>query len=216
MTTDRLIDVLSANLEPVTGDRLSKGVILALISGGAAALGLMLITVGPRPELGSMAHLSWLALKLIFAFSLIATSTPSLIRSLRPAADDETQFKLICSPFILASIAAIATLFLCRSNAWREMLLGAHPMGSARCVLLTLLFATIPMALLMWALRRGAPTRLARCGAIAGIVAGAIGAAAYAFSCRSESVAFIAIWYSAGITLCALIGAQLGSRLLRW
>jgi hypothetical protein len=61
-----------------------------------------------------------------------------------------------------------------------------------------------------------APTRLARCGAIAGILAGAIGAAAYAFSCRTYSVTFIAIWYGAGIMLCAVIGAQLGPRLLRW
>ena len=72
------------------------------------------------------------------------------------------------------------------------------------------------MIVLMWALRSGAPTRLARCGAIASIVARAIGAAAYAFSCRGDSVAFIATWYTAGIMLCALIGAQLGPRLLRW
>jgi hypothetical protein len=77
-------------------------------------------------------------------------------------------------------------------------------------------FATIPMTLLMWALRRGAPTSPARCGAIAGIVAGAIGTVAYAFSCRSDSVPFVAIWYGAGITLCAFFGTQVGSRLLRW
>jgi hypothetical protein len=216
VTTDRLIDILSTNLEPVSGDELRRVVILAIISGGAAALGLMLITVGPRPELGSITHLSWLAVKLLFALSLIGTSTPALIRSLRPDADDEPRFKLVFSPFVVMGIGAVATLLLSRSNAWSSLLLGPHSMASARCVLLTLLFATIPVIILMWALRRGAPTRLSRCGAIAGIVAGAIGAAAYAFSCRSESLAFIAIWYGAGITLCVLIGAQLGSRLLRW
>jgi hypothetical protein len=216
VTTDRLIDVLSANLEPVTGDELRKGVMLALTIGGAAALGLMLITVGPRPELSTASHLNWLALKFLFALSLVAASTPALIKSLRPGAEDETQFKLIFSPLMVVGITAVANLLLTRSNFWKGMLLGAHPMSSVRCVLLTLFFATIPMTILMLALRRGAPTRLVRCGAIAGIVAGAMGAAAFAFSCRSDSIAFIAIWYSAGIMLCALIGAQLGPRFLRW
>jgi hypothetical protein len=216
VTTDRLLDVLSANLEPVTGDELRKGVMLALTIGGAAALGLMLITVGPRPELSTASHLNWLALKLLFALSLVAASTPALIKSLRPGAEGETQFKLIFSPLVVVGIAAVANLLLSRCSSWRGMLLGAHPMSSVRCVLLSLFFATIPMTILMWALRRGAPTRLARCGEIAGIVAGAMGAAAYAFNCRSDSMAFIAVWYSAGIMLCALIGAQLGPRFLRW
>jgi hypothetical protein len=69
---------------------------------------------------------------------------------------------------------------------------------------------------LIWALRKGAPTCLKRGGAIAGIVAGAIGAAAYAFNCASDSVPFIAIWYGAAVLLCAFIGAQLGPRFLRW
>jgi hypothetical protein len=138
VTTDQLIDLLIANLEPVTGDGLRRAVILALTSGGAAALGLMLITVGPRPELGSIAHLSWLTLKLLFALSLIATGTPALIRSLRPGADDETGFKLVFSPFVVVGIAAVATLLLSRSDAWKGMLLGARSIASARCVLLTL------------------------------------------------------------------------------
>ena len=89
-------------------------------------------------------------------------------------------------------------------------------MSSARCLIRILFFAATPLAVLIWAFRRGAPTRLNRCGAIAGIVAGAIGAAAYAFNCASDSVPFIAIWYCTAIVLCAFIGAQLGPRFLRW
>jgi hypothetical protein len=135
----------------------------------------------------------FLALKLLFALSLVATATPALIRSLRPGADDESPSKLFFYPFVAVGTAAIATLLFAQPAYVREMLLGAHSMSSVRCVLLTLCFASIPMAILIWALRNGAPTRLARCGAIAGIVAGARGAAAYAFSCRSDFLAFIAI-----------------------
>ena len=190
MNTEQLIDVLSANLEPVAPGELRKRLILALVAGGAAALGLMLATVGPRPEIGTVAHLEWVTLKRLFALSLILTGAPSLIKSIRPGPDDGTRFTLILFPFAVVSAAAIAIL-LGRPAAWRGMLLGAHSLSSARCLLRILFFSAIPLAVLIWALRRGAPTRLNRCGAIAGIVAGAIGAAAYAFNCASDSVPFM-------------------------
>jgi hypothetical protein len=67
-----------------------------------------------------------------------------------------------------------------------------------------------------WFLRKGAPTDLKRAGAIAGLVAGALGATAYAFHCLDDSIPFIAVWYGAMVALCASIGAFLGPRLLRW
>jgi hypothetical protein len=55
-----------------------------------------------------------------------------------------------------------------------------------------------------------------RTGAIAGLVAGALGAAAFAFHHPGGSVPFIALWYGGSILLCTLVGAILGPRLLRW
>jgi len=74
----------------------------------------------------------------------------------------------------------------------------------------------IPFAALIWALRKGAPVNLKRTGAIAGLVAGALGAAVYAFHCSDDSLPFIAVWYGAMIALCAWIGSKLGPWLLRW
>jgi hypothetical protein len=59
-------------------------------------------------------------------------------------------------------------------------------------------------------------TDLKRTGAIAGLVAGALGATAYAFHRPDDSIPFIAVWYGAMIALCASIGALLGPRLMRW
>jgi hypothetical protein len=216
VNTEQLIDVLSANLEPIARSGLRKRLALALVIGGAAAFGLMLATVGPRPEIGTVAHLEWVALKLSSALSLILTGAPSLIRSTRPEPDDGTRFTPVLFPFVVVSAAAVAILLLCRPAEWRGMILGAHSVSSARCLIRILFFAATPLAVLIWALRRGATTRLNRCGAIAGIVARAIGAAAYAFNCASDSVPFIAIWYCTAIVLCAFIGAQLGPRFLRW
>ena len=89
-------------------------------------------------------------------------------------------------------------------------------MSPARCLVCTVSFATIPFATLVWAIRQGAPTQLSLSGAIAGVVAGGLGTVAYALSCSSDTIPFIAFCYGAAIALCALIGAQLGPRLLRW
>lgn len=215
MNTDRLIEMLSAELEAVNHGRLGKTLVLAMVTGGAIAFGLMLVTVGPRPDLHSPAHLEWVAVKLLFALSVIGTGALLLNKSMRPGLEGETNWALIFFPFLAALAVAFAVL-LGQPQAWREMLRGAATVSSLRCLLLIMFFATIPMGIVIYALREGAPTRLKLSGGVAGIVAGGIGAAAYAFNCTSDTIPFIAIWYGAAIVLCAVIGAQLGPRVLRW
>ena len=215
MNTDRLIDMLSAELEAVYSGRLGKTLILAMITGGAIAFGLMLVTVGPRPDLQSTVHIEWVAVKLLFALSVIGTGAILLNRTMRPGLEEGTNWALVFFPFLAALAVALAVL-LGQPQAWREMLREATTVSSVRCLLLIVFFAAIPLAAVIYALRQGAPTRLKLCGGIAGIVAGGIGAAAYAFNCTSDTIPFIAIWYGAAIVICAAIGSQLGSRVLRW
>jgi hypothetical protein len=93
------------------------------------------------------------------------------------------------------------------------MILGG-PWGT--CLICIPIFAVIPFVAFIWALRKGAPTHLAFTGAIAGLVAGALGAAAVVVHQASDAIPFIALWYGGPIALCALLGAILGPRLLRW
>lgn len=215
MNTDRLIDVLSANLEPVRPGQFGKALILAILAGGGAALVLMLATVGLRPELSTV-HLEWTAAKLFFAVIVIGAGAPFLVRSIRPGMEEPTRLAVVVFPFFAAITLALATLLRVHPETWIEMLLGASPISSPRCFLCIVSFGAIPFAALIWVLRKGAPTRLRLSGALAGMVAGGVGAAAYALNCNSDTIPFIAIWYSAAIALCAVIGAQLGPRLLRW
>jgi hypothetical protein len=215
VNTDRLIDMLSAELEAVNNGRLGKTLILAIVTGGAIAFGLMLVTVGPRSDLQSTAHIEWVAVKLIFALSVIGTGALLLNRSIRPGLGETTNWTLILFPFVAALAVAFAVL-LGQPQTWRELVRGATTVSSMRCLLLILSFAAIPLAVVIYALRQGAPTRLKLCGGIAGIVAGGIGAAAYAFNCASDTIPFIAIWYGAAIVICAVVGTQLGPRVLRW
>jgi hypothetical protein len=216
MNTDRLIDLLSADLEPLSDGRLGKTLVLAMLTGGLGAAVAMLATVGPRTDLQSAAHLEWAALKLVLPVSVIALGTPVLSHSMRPGLETRTNWRLVFFPFVAAIAVGLAMLLIVRPEAWIEMLLGASQISSPRCFLCILSFAAIPLAALFWALRQGASTRLEVSGALAGIVAGGLRAAAYAFNCDSDTIPFITIWYSAAILLCAFVGAQLGPRLLRW
>jgi hypothetical protein len=207
--------MLSAELDAVNSGRLTKTLILALTTGGAIAFALMLVTVGPRPDVQSSAHIEWVAVKLLFALSVIGTGALLLNRAMRLGLEGATNWVLILFPFLAALAVAISVL-LAQPQAWSELLRGATRVSSVRCLLLIVFFSAIPLAGVIYALRQGAPIRLKLCGGIAGIVAGGIGAAAYAFNCTSDTIPFIAIWYSAAIVICAVIGAELGPRVLRW
>jgi hypothetical protein len=216
VNTDRLIELLSSNLEPVSPVRFGRTLLLTMLMGSAAALVLMLATVGPRSDLGSSSHLVWTAVKLLFAVSVIGTATPLLLKSMRPSLDNEMHPEMIFLPFLAAIAAALAMLLFVTPQTWSAMLRGVHTASPARCLGCIVFLAVIPFTALMWSLHQGAPTRLRLSGAIAGVVAGGLGAAAYAFACVSDAIPFIAIFYSAAIALCAFIGAQLGPWLLRW
>ena len=213
MKTDQLIEMLSTNVEPVKSGQLGKTLAWALAIGGAASFCVMLATVGLRTEATVMSHMGFLALKVLFTLSVIGIGAALLIKLIRPGQDGRKLFKIIFLPFLAIGLAGIVALALEPSAAWDRMILGTQ---WAMCLYCIPLFGVIPFAVLIWALRKGAPTNLKRTGAIAGLVAGALGATAYAFHCPDDSLPFMAIWYGAMIALCAWIGATLGPRLLRW
>jgi hypothetical protein len=106
VNTDRLIDLLSSNLEPLGRVRFGKTLLVAMLTGGIAALILMLATVGPRADLDSLTPLAWTAAKLLFAASVVATATPLLLRSMRPGLEKERHAETIFLPFLAAIAVA--------------------------------------------------------------------------------------------------------------
>jgi len=211
MKTDRLIEILGANIEPISPRRLRVAVVLALVAGVTGALCLMLATVGPRTDIG--AHLPSLAIKLGFALAVAGAGSAFLARSMRPGQHSRRLLALMWLPFIALGAAAVAALTTAEPASRGALVLGTAWWS---CLICIPLFAAIPFAALIGAARNGAPTSLARTGAAAGLVAGAFGAAAYALHGPDDFVPFIAVWYSAAIGLCALVGALLGRRLLQW
>lgn len=213
MKTERLIDLLSTNLEPVKGKEIRKSLVWAITIGAIAAFVMMLATVGLRTKAGGGFDVRFLLLKIAFMVSVIGFGVAVLARLVRPGKQVGKLLALVLLPFLAMGLACLLALSFGQSTAWGSMILGAE---WAMCIFCIPLFAVIPFALLIWALRTGAPTNLRRTGAITGLVAGAVGAIAYAFHCPDDSVPFIALWYGAMVGFCALVGAALGPRLLRW
>lgn len=116
---------------------------------------------------------------------------------------------MLVVPFmVMMSLAAIDLLV-----APRTTLAGTE---WPKCLLAIPILAVPPFAAIVWAVRRGAPTELTRTGSVAGLVAGALGAMAYALHGRGDALPYIALWYGGTFALCTLAGALLGPRLLRW
>jgi hypothetical protein len=212
MKTDQLINLLSTNLEPVKRAETKKTLTWTILAGGLAAVCLMLVTVGLRPG-GGWFISGYLLLKLLFMLILIGAGAALLAKLVSPGQDGRKLCTVILLAFLGVGAAGVCALVLGPPAARDQMMMGSQWVTCALCIPL---FAIIPFSALIWALRRGAPTNLARTGAVAGLVAGALGAVAYAFHCPDDSLPFIALWYGGMVALCALLGAMLGPRLLRW
>ena len=213
MNTDRLIDMLSTNLEPVKGGQLWKTLSWAIVIGLLAAFGVMLACFGIRSDLAAGNQFGALALKIVFALSLVGAGAAFLIKSMVPGQQEAHRFALIFLPFFAASALAIAIVVRQPALASGSLVEGT---AAALCLFCIPFLAIVPFALLIWAMRKGAPTDLRRSGVVAGLVAGAIGAAVYSFSCPSDSWLFVFLGYTGALVLCSIIGAQVGPRLLRW
>jgi hypothetical protein len=84
------------------------------------------------------------------------------------------------------------------------------------CLSAIVLLSLPAFALILTVLRTGAPTRLTAAGTAAGLMSGALGAAAYSVACKNDGGLFVAVWYSTAIVIVGALGAVLGRRVLSW
>ena len=213
MRTDKLIEMLGTNLEPVKEGGLRNPLAIALAVGAVAAICLMLAIFGvPASPLGGEG-LGLRLLALAFTLALVGAGARLLVRSARPGEPGRKPLIPVILLFLAMLAGGVVALLTTHPAGWGAMIFGPQ---WAACLICIPLFALAPFASLVWALRRGAPTNLRFAGAAAGLVAGALGAAVFAVHHMAGSLPFIVLWYGGPIVLCALAGAILGPRLLRW
>jgi hypothetical protein len=212
MRTNALIEALAA--DKVKPPRFWRVFSAALVVAAAAGIGAFLLMLKPRADFLAVASSSLrYDLKLLAGVILAVTAVIALSRLARPGAPKwGATLALLLAPMAVA-VGVIAELAVVPSAEWGARLIGRN---AGVCMTYIPVLALAPLGVILFAMRSGAPDSPTRAGAVAGLAAGGFAAALYAVFCNQDSPLFVAVWYVAGVAITALIGAALGSRLLRW
>lgn len=208
-----LIDALASDVSTVSPRSPERQLALGLIAGGAVTLTAVITLFGVQPDLDTLRHASPLAVKAGYALALAIIGLALVQLLSRPGGVTGTRWRQLAIPVAALGVLAIAQLWRIPIDGWRPALLGA---SWSQCPVRIAALALPIFAGLSIAVRAQAPTQLRAAGAAVGLVSGAVAATVYALACPESSAAFILIWYSAGITLAAGLGALLGPKILRW
>lgn len=211
MKTDAFIAFLAkgtaAEVPPVLGRQLLGAVTLASV----VSLALALTLIGPLPIEVFLTPTPWM--KFAYTLSLAIVATFLTIRLARPIANRRAPSVWLGSVLLAMLAFGAWHLALAPDGSKRLALFGQT---SLLCPWLVLLVSLPGLFALQLALRPFAPVHLSQAGFACGVLAGAIGATAYALACPEDSPTFVAVWYSLGIALTSAVGALSGRWLLRW
>lgn len=212
MKTDELIAMLARDAGAVAPRVWRRRYALALGCGLAGAVPLMVLLLGLRPDIGDAVRLPMFWVKLAFPAALAAGALLAVLRLSRPGVDPGRVLAVIAAPVLAIWLQAGVALIGAPED--RAMLVWGETW--AACLVNIPLLSAPAFVALLWAMKTLAPVRPVLAGAAAGLLAGALGAAVYALHCPELAAPFIAIWYLGGMLVPAVLGAAIGSRLLRW
>lgn len=211
MNTDLLIEMLARDAGPAPRAVVARRLAPVMLVGLVVSSGLALWLIGPLPSGMFQTPAPWI--KLAYAVSLAAAATILTARLARPIARlqaPRTAVVIVIGAMALGGAAALA------ATPPDERLPAVMGESWLVCPWLLMGFSLPALAGILWAVKGVAPTHLASAGFASGLLAGTIGAAGYSLACLESSVTFVAVWYTSGILLTALLGRALGPRVLRW
>ena len=213
MKTDELVALLARDATPVKRGALPMRIGIFSIVGAIAAFGILVVWLGIRPDLAEAVTGSTYWMKTLYTFGVGIAGFALVERLSRPGAKGRIGWAL--AGFFTVAILAIAASQLIATPP--EQMRAAF-MGSSwdKCPWRILALSLPGLAVILWTMRRFAPTRPALAGAAAGLLAGGIAATVYGLHCQEIAAPFVALWYSLGMILSAIVGSLIGSRLLRW
>lgn len=213
MRTDDLIDELAGHLRPVSPHAAATRLGLGVSLGGVAALGLLLVLFGLRPDLADASRSMMFWTKLLFTATFGMAAFVLVDRLGRPGGDGRGVWWMLAVPVAVVALMGLAQLTTAPAAERLSMWIG-H--SALQCPLRIMALAAPVYAGVLWAFRRLAPTRPGLTGFGAGVLSGCAGASIYALYCTENAAVFLATWYTLGILGSGLAGALLGTRLLRW
>jgi hypothetical protein len=213
MQTDDLIALMTASHQPVDTGRLRRATWLAALAALAVAVGLVLLTLGTRPDLAS----AWMTLpvlaKVLLGASVATISLSVFQSSLRPGLKPGRLLWLVAVPILLAAGWALLTLAQVPTEQWSALTFGQNWRA---CLIAVPLYAICPLVVLLMLARRGAPVDGRLTGACAGIASAGLAIVAYAVHCPEDTAPFLASWYPLAMAFMAGLGALVFPRFVRW
>ncbi len=213
MKTDDLIALLATGDVEVAAGAVKRRLGAALALGAAIGVVMMWLALGLRPDIVSAMQLPMFWVKLGFVVSISVGALLAAARVARPGVPlGWAPYSMAAPVFISWMMAAIVLINLPAD----ERLRAAYGQSWFTCPFLVAVLSVPAFVALFWAMRELAPTRLRLAGAIAGLLAGGVGATIYSFHCEEMAVPFLGVWYVLGILIPGAVGAALGPRLLRW
>ncbi|HEY4145565.1 DUF1109 domain-containing protein [Pinirhizobacter sp.] len=213
MKTENLIDMLAAESPAVDRAMPARRFTLALLAGIIAAVLLMAVGLGVRPDLATVVHGGLFWAKVAFALAMLATALLVTLRLSRPGLPMGGSWAALATPVVL--VWGVAAFVLAQAPAGTRLALELGHTWKVCPPLIAVL--SIPACIAMfWAVRSMAPVRLRLAGAATGLVGGATATLAYCLHCPEMAPPFWAIWYLAGMLIPAAVGAVIGPRVLRW
>jgi hypothetical protein len=212
MRTADLIALLARDARMTPPAAPTRRLLTALAAGGAVTLALVVLGLHSQP-LEAAARQPWFWMKASYT-GLLTVAAAITVRRLSVPGTRAGLAPVAALLIVLAMITLGAGQVLAASPAGRLGLWLGHTWKV--CSPLILLLALPIYACEVIALRALAPTRPALAGAAAGLAAGALAATFYGLHCPEQAAAFVATWYTLGITAAAALGAVVGARLLRW
>jgi len=212
MRTDDLIKALDADARSKAMPLRSVWWVAAAAAAVIAAV-VFFLTIGPRPDIMVAMHTMRFLAKFVFTIVLAVTAF-GLIRALStPGASTVRAVAWMAAAPVLVAVAVVLELFMVPEVMWGTRMVGTNMMI---CMGFIPLIGIGPLAIFLWVLRYGAPTRPVLAGAVAGLLAGGLSATFYAAHCFDDSPLFVATWYTIAIIVLAGLGGLGGRLFVRW
>jgi hypothetical protein len=210
MRTEELIAALAADNAPKRRP-LGQGLLVASLAAALVSLAGFLVVLGLRPDIAE-ALMTWrFEIKLAIAALTAFVAVSECLRLMRPTAKPSVLPVLAVAAAL--ALAVVIELAASPAETWLTKQVGTNALI---CLTAIPAMAAAPLAAMIFAMRRGAPTRPGAAGAMAGLASAGIAATLYATHCIDDSPLFVATWYTLAALMVAAIGALSGRLLLRW
>lgn len=213
MKTDDLIEALALSRQVEPANLVRQRLVQAAGLGLVASLGVMLVRLGPRPDLMAALAGYMIWTKLAYGTAMGISGYLAIERLARPDGDPRRGWCLAVVGLGIILAAGMIQLGLASAAERPDLIMGQ---SAALCPGNIATLSLPLLGLILWVVRGMAPVRPVAAGAACGLLSGGLATAIYALHCPESNLGFVGVWYSLGMALSLGLGALLGPMTLRW